>query len=93
MTERLTRTSVEFLHPFELTGVAGVQPPGKYDIDTVEEPLDSMKLVGYRRVSTTIILTVAGFGAGARQATEIDPADLASALQRDAKVSDDKSQI
>ena len=44
MTERLTRTSVEFLHPFELAGVDGLQAPGKYDVDTVEEPLDSMIL-------------------------------------------------
>ena len=89
----MTRTSVEFLHPFELRGVDGVQAPGKYDVDTVEEPLDSMHIVGYRRVSTAIVLAAAGFGAGARQVTEIDPADLAAALKRDEEASHARSQI
>ena len=36
MTERTTRTSVTFSHPFSLAGIDGVQHAGTYRIEAVE---------------------------------------------------------
>jgi len=81
MLERTTRSSVQFQHPFRLEGIAHLLLPGVYEIETVEEPLDSLTSVAYRRVSTTIALP--GPTALSRQLAGIDPADLAAALARD----------
>src|SRR5688572_21238252 len=60
MTERITHSSVTFRHAFVLREVEGVQPPGTYLIETVEEPLDNLSFLAYRRVSTTITLPAVG---------------------------------
>lgn len=93
MAERLTRKSVEFVHPFELGGVDGLQPPGIYDVETVEEQLDGLSFVAYRRVSTTIALRSSNIVILSRQLTMIDPADLTAALEKDADASHGKSQV
>jgi len=93
MMERLTRKSVEFVYPFELGGVDGLQPPGTYDVETVEEQLDGLSFVAYRRVSTTIALRATNMATLSRQLTMIDPADLAAALDKDAEASHGKSQV
>jgi hypothetical protein len=54
MTERITHSSVTFLHAFVLRDMDGMQPPGTYLIETVEEPLGNLSFLAYRRVSTTI---------------------------------------
>ena len=54
MTSRTTRKTVTFRHPFVLSGVDGTQPPGVYDVDTDEESLESLSILGYRRVATFI---------------------------------------
>ena len=79
--ERTTYQSVTFLRPFRLAGVEGVQPPGSFDVETVEQRLDKLSFSAYLRISTTI--TLVGPGNGARQVHEIDPEDLASALKLD----------
>ena len=81
MGERTTHKSVEFVHPFQLAGVDGKQPPGTYDVETVEEQLDGLSFVAYRRISTTIALH--GYTTATVQLNTIDPADLAAALERD----------
>lgn len=93
MTERLTRTSVEFVHAFQLEGVDGVQPPGVYDVETTEEPLEGLSFVAYRRISTTIALRDTNFAALSRQLTMIEPQDLAAALARDAEVPDGATRV
>jgi len=85
MNERLSRTLVEFAHSFLLPGVEGLQPAGIYEVETVEEQLDSVSFVAYRRISTMI--TVRGPTVLSRQQAPIDPADLALALKRDAEAS------
>ena len=82
MGERTTHKSVEFVHPFQLADVDGKQPPGTYDVETVEEQLDGLSFVAYRRISTTIALH--GYTTATVQLNTIDPADLAAALERDA---------
>jgi hypothetical protein len=59
-TERTTHSSVTFLHAFVLRDLDGMQPPGTYLIETVEEPLGTLSFLAYRRVSTTITLPAVG---------------------------------
>ena len=84
MTERTTDSLVTFRRPFNLRDVVGTQPPGTYQIETVELMIDGLSFVAFRRVSTTIALPEIGFSGARRQFVEIDPADLAAAQQRDA---------
>lgn len=83
MLDRTTRTSVQFRHSFRLPGVVQLLSPGVYEVETVEERLNSLATVGYRRVSTTI--TLPGPTALSRQLADIDPSDLAAALANDAR--------
>jgi hypothetical protein len=84
MTERITRSSVTFLHGFVLRDLDGIQPPGTYLIETVEEPLATLSFVAYRRVSTTITLPPIGVASRRRQVVTIDPDELQAALAKDA---------
>ena len=84
VTERITRTTVSFAHPFALSGVEAEQPCGTYVIETTEVPIEGLSFVAYRRVSTTIILASSQFGLGTRQVATIDPLDLEAAQKRDA---------
>jgi hypothetical protein len=84
MVERLTSKSVEFAFPFVLGGIDGLQPAGVYQVETIEEQIDGLSFVAYRRLSTTIALRAGSKTMHVRQFTAIDPADLAAALERDA---------
>jgi hypothetical protein len=84
MTERITHSSVTFLHDFSLRDMDGVQPPGTYLIETVEEPLGTLSFVAYRRVSTTITLPAIGVSSLRKQVVTIDPNELQAALAKDA---------
>jgi hypothetical protein len=85
MPERTTQSSVTFLHPFLLVGLDGVQPAGTYTIETIEETLDDLSFVAYRRVSTNIIAPAVGTVTLQRQVVTIDPQDLEAAQRRDAE--------
>lgn len=84
MAERLTNTSVTFVHPFSIRGVEGAFPAGTYTVETTEEPLSGLSFIAHRRTQTTIELPSNGFS-NARQLLEIDPADLEAALAADAE--------
>jgi hypothetical protein len=84
MTERTTENLVTFRHPFALRDVVGMQPPGTYQVETVELAIDGLSFVAFRRISTTITLPAVGTLGARREFIEIDPADLAAAQQRDA---------
>ena len=84
MTERTTDSLVTFRHPFALRDVVGTQPPGTYQVETVELAIDGLSFVAFRRISTTITLPAVGSSVTCRQFVEIDPADLVTAQQRDA---------
>ena len=79
MTSRTTRKTVTFRHPFVLSGVDGTQPPGAYVVDTDEETLDSLSILGYRRIATFIRV----HRDGNTQVFPIDPVELDMALMRD----------
>jgi hypothetical protein len=84
VTERVTRKTVSFRHPFVLAGVEGEHPAGTYVVETTEEPVGGLSFIAYRRVSTTIILASRQFGPTSRQVVTIDPQDLEAAQARDA---------
>jgi len=83
VAERTTDSLVTFRHPFTLRDIVGTQPPGTYQVETVELAIDGLSFVAFRRVSTTITLPAVGSSAMRREFVEIDPADLATALQHD----------
>ena len=84
MTERRTHSSVTVLQAFVLREVEGVQSPGTYLIETVEEPLGNLSFLAYRRVSTTITLPAVGAASLRKQVVTIDPDELRAALAKDA---------
>ncbi len=84
MTERITRSSVTFLHDFFLRDIDGVQPPGTYLVETVEEPLGTLSFLAYRRVCTTVTLPAIGVTSLRKQVVAIDPDELQAALAKDA---------
>jgi hypothetical protein len=84
VTERITRSTACFAHPFALPAVEGEHPPGIYAIETTDVPIDGLSFVAYRRVLTTIMLASSQFGRGSRQIVTIDPLDLEAAQKRDA---------
>jgi hypothetical protein len=75
--------SVTFTRPFSLTDLDGIQPAGTYRIQTVDVTLDSLSILAYRRVSTTIELPAVGTASSRRQVITIDPLELEAALKRD----------
>ena len=75
-----------FQHAYSLPGVEE-QAPGTYVVEIVEETIDTLSFVAYRRVSTTIVLPSPQFGYASKQVVAIEPHDLAAALERDAEAS------
>jgi hypothetical protein len=84
MPERVTHRVVTFLHAFTLEGVDGELPAGSYGIETIEEPIEGLSFLAYRRVSTTIALSSSGATTHSRQVVTIDPRDLDAAEKQDA---------
>jgi len=84
--ERTTRKSVTFLHPFSLAGVDETLEAGTYGVETLEEAIEGLSFITYRRVSTTIEIAVKGYGQAARQLVAIEPRDLEAALDLDAEI-------
>ena len=78
MTRTTTKT-VTFQRPFVLEGFAELLPAGTYTVDTEEEPLDSLLVAGWRRISTTLRVRVDG----AVECRAIEPDALHEALMRD----------
>ena len=86
MNERTTRESVTFLHPFSLAGIEEILEPGTYIVETLEELIQGLSFVAYRRVSTTIVTADKGYGQAVRQVITIDPRDLEAAQEHDAQI-------
>ena len=58
---------------------------GHLIVETLEEVIEGLSFVAYRRVSTTIVTAGEGYGQGARQVITIDPRDLEAAQEQDAQ--------
>jgi hypothetical protein len=92
--ECLIRNSVEVLHPFQLVGRDGVQPPGPCDDETVEEQLVELSFVPCRRVSTTVAICTGSIAATAsRHITTQGISNLAAAPDGDAETIHGQPQI
>ena len=83
MTVRTARRNVTFRRPFFLKGVDGVQPPGTYAVEIDEEQVPGLSFLAYRRISTTIVLSVPYGGGAVRQVVTIDPVDLEATQMMD----------
>jgi len=89
MTVRTRSEIVTFHRPFVLTGIDGVQPAGRYTVETDEELLPTMtSTTYYRRLVTWFRLPALSPDArpapGSTQAAPINPIELSAALARDA---------
>jgi hypothetical protein len=89
MHERTTRKTVTFLRPFSLAGVDEKFDAGSYVVVTLEELIEGLSFIAYRRVSTTIVMVGNGYGQYARPIVTIDPQDLQAAEDLDAIESDE----
>jgi hypothetical protein len=81
----LTRTrerTCTFDHPFKLSGVDRLLPPGSYRVVTDEELIEGLSFPVYRRVATMIF--VRDLDSASREMLTVDPTDLRAALDRDA---------
>ena len=85
MHERTTRKSVTFLRSFSLAGIDEKLDAGTYIVETLEELIEGLSFVAFRRVSTTIVTAGKGYGLAARQVVTIDPRDLERAQDLDAE--------
>lgn len=86
MPDRTTRTNVTFLHPFSLAAADDPISAGTYVVETLEESIEGASFIGYRRVSTTMVVSSTSYGTASRQVIEIDPAELEQALARDKEI-------
>jgi hypothetical protein len=83
-TTRTTRKTVTFNRPFELSGILGAQAAGSYVVEMDDELLPT-SFPAYRRIATLVRLPAAPGSMVLEQVADIDDADLAEALARDAR--------
>ena len=86
MHERTLRKSVTFLHPFSLAGIDEKLEAGTYVVETLEERIEGLSFIAFRRVATTITTACTGYGQATRQVVTIDPLDLELAQKLDAEI-------
>ena len=84
MTMRTTTRDVIFTRPFVLRGIVEEQPAGTYTVETDEELIGNARVTAYRRISTLIRLPGRPGSLVLEQLVDIDPAELAAALEKDA---------
>ncbi|MDY0884778.1 hypothetical protein ACFPL7_05110 [Dongia soli] len=93
MTTRTVTTFVVFNHPFRLTGLDQLQPPGNYEIETDEETIDDLSFIAYRRVSTLIHLHPQPDRPGIVQTWTVDPSELVAALAADERSTEEATPV
>jgi hypothetical protein len=91
MTLRTTSRTVVFARPFLLSGIIEEQPAGAYIVETDEELIETVSVAAYRRVATLIRLPGRPGSSVLSQVVDIDPAELAAALDRDAAAAPEPS--
>lgn len=84
MTMRTTTRNVVFTRPFVLRGIVEEQPAGTYTVETDEELIGNAPVTAYRRISTLIRLPGRPGSLVLEQVVDIDAAELAAALEKDA---------
>jgi hypothetical protein len=86
MADRTTRRTVTFRRPFHLSGIEDI-PAGSYEVETEEELLTDVSFPAYRRVATYLFLPPRRPDSFSAQMAQIDPLELASAEEMDARES------
>lgn len=85
MSLRTTETTITFENPFTLTSVEGSQSAGTYRLVTDEEEMLGLSFLVFRRVATMLHVPAISIESGINQVFLVDPAELASALEADAR--------
>jgi hypothetical protein len=80
---RTINTTVKFHNAFSLSGLDGVQPPGRYAVSADEEEIIGLNSIGWRRTGTSIRLPAIDVDSGMQQVHMVSPVDLEHALTRD----------
>jgi hypothetical protein len=84
MTVRTSNTKVTFRQPFMLSAFDARQPTGIYRLVIDEEEILSLSFLAYRRTATMLHTPAMSVQSGRHQVVEVDPAELAAALEADA---------
>lgn len=89
METRTTHSTVIFARPFQLRGMDGVAPAGRYRLSTEEERLDTLTVESWRQ--TAVILQVTRNGV--TEYLTIDPEELRAAQSLDCEKSSHKIAV
>jgi hypothetical protein len=84
MTTRSRRETVHFKHPFRISGVDRLLPPGAYEVITDEEMIEGLSFPSFRRVATMIMVPSAAPHHSSVEMISISPVDLSDAQRNDA---------
>lgn len=84
MTVRTTNTQVTFTRPFTLSAFDVRQPAGTYRVAVDEEEIAGLSFLAYRRIATMLHTPAVSARSGRHQVFEVDPEELAAALDADA---------
>lgn len=79
MERRTTTETIIFRHPFRLAGFEQDQAPGIYIVEVEQEALDSLSVIGWRHIATTIRVR----REGAIECVPVNPAELREFRDRD----------
>lgn len=84
MTARTTVSQITFRRPFILSAFDARQPAGTYRLVVDEEEILGLSFLAYRRTATMLHTPAVSVASGRQQVVEIDPEELAAALDADA---------
>lgn len=87
MTVRTTETQVTFQRSFILRTFKTRQPAGTYRVVTDDEEIFGISFLAYRRMATMLHTPAISVKSSRHQAVEVDPEELAEALDADARAS------
>lgn len=85
MSERTTRSKVIFSHRFFLRPLVAPLEAGTYTVVVDEELIEGLSFPAYRKTATHLEIPADGISIGSKQFLKIDPADLESAMKKDAE--------
>ncbi|PTW59300.1 hypothetical protein C8N35_10713 [Breoghania corrubedonensis] len=87
MTVRTTDTEITFERSFMLSAFDARQPAGTYRLVVDEEEISGLSFLAYRRTATMLHIPAISVQSDRYQVVEVDPEELAAALDADALAS------
>jgi hypothetical protein len=85
MTVRTRESTVTFRHPFTLSAFDRPQPAGTYRLVIDEEEILGLSFLAYRQTAVMLHTPAISIPGGPHQVFKIDSAELARALEADAR--------